>query len=193
MTTDLATVLHGELYLDDKGEAHFVCHTPDNMTLGDIREATVKFIAVLEAQLDRDDECPTRVVHDAPTAPDSFDKKDVSDAVERITLRNVDVVHDEDGNVLAVKEPERLTPREEQRVTNAFNFAREQERHPAVSALLRYFRWQHLPDHLAAVSQPFCDLAYLMADMLPGNAETTVALRKLLESKDCAVRSALDE
>lgn len=31
-----------------------------------------------------------------------------------------------------------------------------------------------------------------MVDTLPAGAETTAALRKLLESKDCAVRSALD-
>jgi len=34
-------------------------------------------------------------------------------------------------------------------------------------------------------------LAHHLADTLPPSAELTVALRKLLESKDCAVRAAL--
>ena len=64
--------------------------------------------------------------------------------------------------------------------------------HPATEALLRYFAWDHLPDRLQAVSKPFGDLAQALAETLPAGPETTVALRKLLESKDCAVRAALD-
>ena len=69
--------------------------------------------------------------------------------------------------------------------------ARKQELHPAVQAILKYFEYDHLPPHLASTSQPFCELAHLLATTLPSNAETTVALRKLLESKDCAVRARL--
>lgn len=58
--------------------------------------------------------------------------------------------------------------------------------------ILRYFKFGHLPDHLRAVAAPFADLANQLADSLPPGAETSVALRKLLESKDAAVRSALD-
>lgn len=58
--------------------------------------------------------------------------------------------------------------------------------------LLRYFAYAHLPEHLQRISRPYGELAQLMVDTLPAGAETTVALRKLLESKDCAVRSALD-
>ncbi|WP_326742572.1 hypothetical protein [Streptomyces sp. NBC_01768] len=58
--------------------------------------------------------------------------------------------------------------------------------------LLRYFAWTHLPAHLAAVSKPYGELAERLADELPTGAEKTVALRKLLESKDAAVRAALD-
>jgi hypothetical protein len=65
--------------------------------------------------------------------------------------------------------------------------------HPAVSALLRFFAWDHLPEHLQVVSRPFYELAQHLADSLPSNAEATVALRKLLESKDCAVRAMLPE
>ena len=58
--------------------------------------------------------------------------------------------------------------------------------------LLRYFANAHLPEHLQRISRPYGELAQIMVDTLPAGAETTVALRKLLESKDCAVRSALD-
>lgn len=57
--------------------------------------------------------------------------------------------------------------------------------------LLKYFKYDHLPEHLQTISKPFGDLARLLNDTLPSNAETTVALRKLLEAKDCAVRSVL--
>ncbi|WP_439947158.1 hypothetical protein [Streptomyces sp. BBFR109] len=59
--------------------------------------------------------------------------------------------------------------------------------------ILRYFRFDHLPDHLAAVSAPFADLATQLAEHLPPGPERTVALRKLLESKDAAVRAALPD
>lgn len=59
--------------------------------------------------------------------------------------------------------------------------------------LLKYFRYEHLPDHLQAVSRPFCELSRHLIVTLPAGPERTVALRKLLESKDCAVRAALDE
>ena len=68
----------------------------------------------------------------------------------------------------------------------------EPKRHPSIQGLLRFFAFSHLPDHLKEVSEPFCTLAYEIADR-PGadGPETTVALRKLLESKDAAVRAAL--
>lgn len=57
--------------------------------------------------------------------------------------------------------------------------------------LLQFFRYQHLPVHLADVSKPFADLAQHLAASLPPNPESTTALRKLLEAKDCAVRAVL--
>ena len=57
--------------------------------------------------------------------------------------------------------------------------------------ILQYFKYEHLPEKLKAVSQPFCDIAYEMAASLPYNPETSAGLRKLLEAKDCAVRAAL--
>ena len=63
--------------------------------------------------------------------------------------------------------------------------------HSSAEALMQFFEYKHLPDGLAEVSRPFCDLAEIMVLRLPSNAETTVCLRKLLEAKDCAVRSML--
>ena len=58
--------------------------------------------------------------------------------------------------------------------------------------ILRYFKFDHLPDDLKAVSAPFADLANRLVAALPPGPELSVALRKLLESKDAAVRAALD-
>jgi lipopolysaccharide biosynthesis regulator YciM len=57
--------------------------------------------------------------------------------------------------------------------------------------LLRHFRYDHLPAHLAEVSRPFCELAQQVAARGKGS-ETAACLRKLIEAKDCAVRAALD-
>lgn len=59
----------------------------------------------------------------------------------------------------------------------------------AVDAILRYFHYAHLPVVLQARSKPFCDLARLIIDTTPRNAERTIALRKLLEAKDAGVRA----
>lgn len=55
--------------------------------------------------------------------------------------------------------------------------------------ILRYFHYSHLPATLQAASRPFCELAAHIVTTLPRNAERTVALRKLLEAKDAAVRA----
>lgn len=67
--------------------------------------------------------------------------------------------------------------------------------------ILQYFEYEHLPKHLQQVSRPFCELARRIvlgdpkagpyAAPLPRNPERTVALRKLLEAKDAAVRALL--
>jgi hypothetical protein len=59
------------------------------------------------------------------------------------------------------------------------------------SPLIQFFAYEHLSEHLQTVSKPFCDLAVQIAASLPGNPEKTVAPRKLLEAKDCAVRTVL--
>lgn len=64
--------------------------------------------------------------------------------------------------------------------------------HPATLALLRYFDYDHLPEHLQWVSRPFHDLAHDIAHNYEvEGAEVTVGLRKLLEAKDCVVRASV--
>lgn len=55
----------------------------------------------------------------------------------------------------------------------------------------QFFKYDHLPPQLRAVSRPFCALAVDVVCNLPRNPERTVALRKLLEAKDAAVRAVV--
>lgn len=57
--------------------------------------------------------------------------------------------------------------------------------------ILQFFKFNHLPEHLKAVSEPFCNMAQSIVLNLPRNPERTIALRKLLESKDAAVRAKI--
>jgi hypothetical protein len=57
--------------------------------------------------------------------------------------------------------------------------------------IMQYFTYAHLPAHLQEVSKPFCDMAAVMIGTLPRGPERSVALRKLLESKDAAVRALI--
>jgi hypothetical protein len=63
--------------------------------------------------------------------------------------------------------------------------------------IMQFFAYAHLPERLQRISKPFADLAEnIVAEdgnnlALPRNPERTVALRKLLEAKDAAVRAAL--
>lgn len=64
-------------------------------------------------------------------------------------------------------------------------------RHPSVAGVLKHFRYDHLPEHLQAISKPCAELALLMADMLPENPDLTCGLRELLTAKDNFVRAKL--
>lgn len=57
--------------------------------------------------------------------------------------------------------------------------------------LLQFFDFGHLRVDLQPISALFAELADEIVTQLPRNPERTVALRKLLESKDCAVRAKL--
>jgi len=56
---------------------------------------------------------------------------------------------------------------------------------------MQFFQYDHLPPALQEVSRPFCVMAAHLVETLPANPESTVAMRKLMEAKDCAVRAAL--
>lgn len=58
--------------------------------------------------------------------------------------------------------------------------------------MLKWFEYSHLPEPLQAVSEPFGVIARKLCHELEPGPERTVALRKLLESKDAAVRAAVN-
>ena len=64
---------------------------------------------------------------------------------------------------------------------------------PVPDHIMQFFGWEHLRPELQEISRPFGELANWIEANLPRNPERTVALRKLLEAKDCAVRSKLSK
>lgn len=61
----------------------------------------------------------------------------------------------------------------------------------AADNLLHFFHYAHLPEKLQATSKAFFLLAHHVVVTVPRTPERTVALRKLLEAKDAAVRANL--
>lgn len=61
----------------------------------------------------------------------------------------------------------------------------------ASDPILHFFHYAHLPPTLQETSRAFFELAFRVIRTIPRNAERTVALRKLLEAKDAAVRANL--
>jgi hypothetical protein len=57
--------------------------------------------------------------------------------------------------------------------------------------MLKWFAFEHLPPHLQEVSRQFFWLADHIVDGIEAGPERTVALRKLLEAKDAAVRAVV--
>jgi hypothetical protein len=60
------------------------------------------------------------------------------------------------------------------------------------STTIKYFTYEHLPEKLQRVSKPISELALLLEVMLPDGPEKSAGMRKLLEAKDCFVRSLLE-
>ena len=56
---------------------------------------------------------------------------------------------------------------------------------------MQFFKYDHLPENLQPVARDVAVLAKELNEALPGNPEKTVGIRKLLEAKDCFVRSML--
>lgn len=57
--------------------------------------------------------------------------------------------------------------------------------------LLQFFDYAHLQPHLQPVAYEFFKTAHYVVSTLPRNTERTVALRKLVEAKDAAVRTLI--
>lgn len=57
------------------------------------------------------------------------------------------------------------------------------------STTIQFFEYEHLPQQLQAVAKPIAELAHLMEDTLPDGPEKSAGMRKLLEAKDCFVRT----
>lgn len=55
--------------------------------------------------------------------------------------------------------------------------------------LTKYFTTTHLPEHLVGIGNVYVAVASALNLILPPGPERTVALRKLLESKDAAIRA----
>lgn len=58
--------------------------------------------------------------------------------------------------------------------------------------MMKWFEFAHLPEHLQAVSSKFWEAACSVTALVEPGPERTVALRKLLEAKDAAVRAKVN-
>ena len=61
----------------------------------------------------------------------------------------------------------------------------------AAEHIMQFFEYAHLPEKLQLVSMEFRKLADGIIANIPRNPERTVALLKLFEAKDAAVRAML--
>lgn len=69
---------------------------------------------------------------------------------------------------------------------------KEEAKQIEMEPMLRNFLFDHLPEGpLREASKVYCTVAWWTAKHLPRTPERTVALRKLLEAKDAAVRTQL--
>lgn len=57
--------------------------------------------------------------------------------------------------------------------------------------MMKWFAFEHLPPHLQEVSKQFHSLASDVVLLVKPGPERTVAMRKLLEAKDAAVRATV--
>ena len=55
--------------------------------------------------------------------------------------------------------------------------------------MLKWFEYKHLPERLQGTSKVFHTTARFIIETIEPGPECTVALRKLLEAKDAAVRA----
>lgn len=62
---------------------------------------------------------------------------------------------------------------------------------PNEERMLKWFEYKHLPEKLQVISSQFSNMAHGIVHLVAPGPERTVALRKLLEAKDAAVRAAV--
>lgn len=62
-----------------------------------------------------------------------------------------------------------------------------------MSEIVKYFKYDRLPEHLQMVSKPFYELAHKINQdsIFVDEDEKQAGLRKLLEAKDCIVRAMI--
>lgn len=70
-------------------------------------------------------------------------------------------------------------------------YERYADRHSGTVQVLKGFRVEHLRNDLQGVVIDYIDLVERLLEQLPDGPEFTVTLRKLMESKDSAVRAAV--
>jgi hypothetical protein len=114
-----------------------------------------------------------------PKYPDAMAAAFVRDLARSNNVLSARIVHWPDSSPIV---DNMLTGKREVR-----DFAQKWEGEP----ILQFFAFGHLPLHLQEVSRGFAHAAFGLVAALPRNAERSVALRKLLEAKDAAVRAAL--
>jgi len=62
----------------------------------------------------------------------------------------------------------------------------------AIKHVIQFFLFGNQPKHLHDMSKAFSLLAWDLARQAPQSRETAVALRKLLEARDAALRAVID-
>ena len=65
------------------------------------------------------------------------------------------------------------------------------EHHPAIEEKLSWLEYGHLPPHLQETSKLFHDLAHKLADSIPSSPQLTIALQRIIDAKDAAVRASI--
>lgn len=59
------------------------------------------------------------------------------------------------------------------------------------STTIKYFKYEHLNGEMKEISKLVAELAQKLEATLPDGPEKSAGMRKLLEAKDCFVRSVL--
>jgi hypothetical protein len=109
----------------------------------------------------------------------------------RLAVQGIGLMHpqrwfESSASISATAGRRQTNPRKEPDMDETLDATKLAEQEP----IMRFFAYDHLPPKLQEVSSPFAFLATKIME-LPRSAERTVALRKLLESKDAAVRASL--